>query len=60
MLFRSLPSSALDVKITHANYDKLEKFINFVPSTKLEEGVGKILKWSSLKGVEEKIPSWGS
>ena len=57
---KQLPSSALDVKITHANYDKLEKFINFVPSTKLEEGVGKILKWSSLKSVEEKIPSWGS
>ena len=34
-----------DVKITHANIDKLIAITNFIPKTTIQEGVEKFVKW---------------
>ena len=40
-----LPAQPGDVEATHANIDRLKCAINFSPSTTLEEGIDKFVKW---------------
>lgn len=50
ILIEQQDSSVLDVNVTDANYDKLQKYIDFHPEIDLDKGIDNLFQWSEEVG----------
>ena len=58
LVFEKLASFSGDVKSTHANTDKLNQAIGFIPKVSLAEGLKRTYDWSNQKEMRESLKNW--